>query len=103
MQGQEEINSTRREEVNKYSKVISFGFFGHFASLVNPLICLLYVHEGVPQAILLLEPGYFPNSYLDPLLAFVCVGVGMRTLDQQPWNKISMQYCLTTFHPQQTT
>ena len=56
------------------SKAISFGFFGHFVSLVNPLLGLLDVPKGVPLDILLLEPGCFRDAYFDPPLAFFCVG-----------------------------
>lgn len=58
---------------NKSSKVDSFGFFGvGFISLVNPLLCLSCVPQGVPEgvlsSVLLPKTRRSPKPYLDPPL-----------------------------------
>lgn len=47
-------------------------------SLVDPFLWLLGVLEGVPPCELLPGIGRSPYPYLDPLLAFFCVGKRMR-------------------------
>lgn len=57
---------------NKSSKVDSFDFLRDFISLVNPLLCLSCVPQGVPEGVLssvfLPKTRSSPKPYLDPPL-----------------------------------